>query len=765
MRNYPGDIKMKLKKLFLIFPIAIIIIMILTFGVFAQEAVSGVVSRFNSSARTNGNVIYGNGYMIRLNVSGMLEKISMDVDDHSSFKKNYSSIQNRVDYIFEDSEGESFTHDLSGRFAGLHFDKVIVTRVQDKKTLTISVYLKPGTVYSFADGDTLQLVLDYSESYKEYIAAKEYERKLEDEALKKSLQESTPQLPDEQVIPALRAEYILDEHVATIKIDGLILIDEQGRLLYEARYLGETKYLIMFDSSKGNINLEQINTNDYMVRRVSISRDDFTNRTTIVIESEGKLYFKRNEKNEQTSFEISISSRPIVEYQPDTVINDPSYGQSDGNLDFDNSNQNNNVVGTSVPDLSVVYTNKFTHDEIVIDLSAASSYKVHRMSEHERIVIDLYGVYLNTSPKTIELNSTYIEKIRYARFLNNVARVVLDLKNPAGYADSFSPQNGYSYHVSDGKLYIRVERRIFDRYYYSNMSDRIYLLMIGEYLTSSEYNLSENMLFTSSYNSITGIYTISYNSASTYNGRMLINDSYVEYIEVRTTSGRATMSIKLNDKSVVPVPITRYIRRGSNYNYWHSTITFVKPKLPGERLVIVDAGHGGTDPGAMHNGLIEKELNIDIALRLKNLFRGTNVRIHLTRGDDSYVGLGERTAVANAMNADLFLSIHNNAYLVASTGTETFYHNTNPQTKNGVSAGEFATILQKHLISDLGLMNRGVKRADFSVLRHSLMPAALVEIAFLTNTNDASKLRDPVFRQRSAAALYKAINETLSKMN
>lgn len=756
---------MKLKKLFLIFPITIILSLIIAQAVFSQEASGGIVSRFNSSARTDGNVIYGSGYSIKLNVNGVLETITIDAGDHSSVKRSYLASENMAQFIFEDIQGESFINDLSGRFTGVHFEKITVLRAQDKKTLTVNIYLKPGTQYAFSEGETPVLILDHSQSYKDLIAAKEQERKLADEELKNSLPGVEPSLPDLPKTPMLKAEYILDEHVATLKIDGLLLIDDQGKQLYEARYLGETKYLIMFDSSKGNINLEQINTNDYMVRRISISSDGITNRTTIVIESEGKLYFKRNEKNEKTSFEISISSRPIVEYQPETGTSEPSYGHSDGNPDFDNSNQNNNVMGTLVPDLSITYTNKFTHDEIVIDLGPAASYKVHRMSEHERIVIDLYGVYLNTAPKTVEINSTYIEKIRYARFLNNVARVVLDLKNPPGYSDSFSPQNGYSYHVSEGKLYIRVEKRTFDRFYYSNMSDRIYLLMIGEYLTSSEYNLSENMLYTSSYNSSTGIYTISYNSSNAYNGRMLINDSYVEYIDVKTSGGRATMSIKLNDKSVVPVPITRYIRSGSNYNYWHSTITFVRTKQPGERLVVVDAGHGGTDPGAMHNNLVEKELNLDIALRLKNLFRGTNIRIHLTRGDDSYVGLGERTAVANAMNADLFLSIHNNAYLVASTGTETFYHNTNPQSKNGVSAGEFASILQKHLIADLGLTNRGVKRADFSVLRHSVMPAALVEIAFLTNTNDAAKLRDPVFRQRAAAALYKAVNETLSKMN
>jgi N-acetylmuramoyl-L-alanine amidase len=212
------------------------------------------------------------------------------------------------------------------------------------------------------------------------------------------------------------------------------------------------------------------------------------------------------------------------------------------------------------------------------------------------------------------------------------------------------------------------------------------------------------------------------------------------------------------------MPITRYMKRSSSYDYWHSTITFLKPKKVGERLIVVDPGHGGADPGAVANGVRESDLNLDIAKRLKNLFAGSNIRIHLTRGDDSYVGLGERTASANAMNADLFLSIHNNAYYAASNGSETFHYPT-PQWRNGISAAEFASVLQKHLLSELGLYNRGVKQNTFSVLKYANMPSALVEIAFLTNIYDVAKLKDPVFRQKSAVALYKALNEVIARMN
>jgi len=223
------------------------------------------------------------------------------------------------------------------------------------------------------------------------------------------------------------------------------------------------------------------------------------------------------------------------------------------------------------------------------------------------------------------------------------------------------------------------------------------------------------------------------------------------------------MRIKYNNRSIVPLPITRYIRSGSVYKYWHSTISFLIPKKANEKLIVIDPGHGGTDPGAVANGLRESDLNLDIAKRLKNLLAGSDIRVYMTRGDDSYVGLGERTAVANAMDADLFLSIHNNAYYAASTGTETFYY-TQPQIKSGVSAGDFANILQKHLLSDLGLKNRGVLQNTFSVLKHAKMPSALVEIAFLTNINDSAKLKDPAFRQKAAEALCKAIKETFSRM-
>jgi N-acetylmuramoyl-L-alanine amidase len=206
------------------------------------------------------------------------------------------------------------------------------------------------------------------------------------------------------------------------------------------------------------------------------------------------------------------------------------------------------------------------------------------------------------------------------------------------------------------------------------------------------------------------------------------------------------------------------MKSGSSYTYWHSTITFLKPKQAGEKLVVIDPGHGGADSGAAANDVEEKDLNLDIAERLKDLFAGSGVRVYLTRSDDSYVGLGERTAAANMMDADLFLSIHNNAYYSSFNGTETFYY-TSPQTNGGLSASVFAGILQKYMISDLGLYDRGVKQNTFSVLKNAEMPSALVEVGFITNTGDVAKLKDPVFRQKIALALYKALMEALAKID
>ncbi len=207
--------------------------------------------------------------------------------------------------------------------------------------------------------------------------------------------------------------------------------------------------------------------------------------------------------------------------------------------------------------------------------------------------------------------------------------------------------------------------------------------------------------------------------------------------------------------------------------------------------IVVDAGHGGHDTGTIGpNGLLEKDLVLDVALRLGKLLESRmGAEVVYTRDDDTFVPLETRTAIANQNEADLFISIHANSSSDPSArGIETYYLNFTTSAdslevaarENAVSeksihelqdlvkkialkdkieeSREFAVDVQQALYGGLanrGLRNRGVKKAPFIVLIGANMPSILAEISFVSNPADARKLRTPEYRQKIAESLFR----------
>jgi N-acetylmuramoyl-L-alanine amidase len=179
------------------------------------------------------------------------------------------------------------------------------------------------------------------------------------------------------------------------------------------------------------------------------------------------------------------------------------------------------------------------------------------------------------------------------------------------------------------------------------------------------------------------------------------------------------------------------------------------PPLKGKKICI-DAGHGGYDAGALGpGGANEKDVNLDIALKTKAELEKCGAEVLLTRTDDTFVSLQDRTDFANKEKCDIFISAHENSAAKKKRiahGTETFWH-----TKGDDNDKKLATELQTNIVSAIGLTDRGVKQANFAVLRESEMPAALIETAFISNPEEEKLLTDPVFQQKVAMAVTKGV--------
>lgn len=172
--------------------------------------------------------------------------------------------------------------------------------------------------------------------------------------------------------------------------------------------------------------------------------------------------------------------------------------------------------------------------------------------------------------------------------------------------------------------------------------------------------------------------------------------------------------------------------------------------------IMLDAGHGGRDPGGIGTtGSYEKEFTLDMVNRISaHLLNWQRAEILFTRTDDSYPTLEDRITMANDARADVFISMHANKYYKSSVrGMETFYSREDSKA--------FAGYLHNSVLPITGFPNRGLKQADYKVIRHTTMPAALMEIGFLSNPEEEKQLLDSDFRQKVAEGIAVAIAQYL----
>ncbi|HSQ89397.1 N-acetylmuramoyl-L-alanine amidase, partial [Romboutsia sp.] len=172
--------------------------------------------------------------------------------------------------------------------------------------------------------------------------------------------------------------------------------------------------------------------------------------------------------------------------------------------------------------------------------------------------------------------------------------------------------------------------------------------------------------------------------------------------------------------------------------------------------VFIDPGHGGSDSGALGFGNAEKDLNLQVATKVRNKLESKGIEVRMSRTSDVYLALSERARLANDYGADVFVSIHqNSADNVTANGIETFYHTDKTTHK------PYAESIQNNLIKETGATNRGVKTANFAVLRETSMTSALAECGFISNQQESAKLSDPYYQDKLATAIANGIENYL----
>lgn len=162
--------------------------------------------------------------------------------------------------------------------------------------------------------------------------------------------------------------------------------------------------------------------------------------------------------------------------------------------------------------------------------------------------------------------------------------------------------------------------------------------------------------------------------------------------------------------------------------------------------IFIDPGHGGTDSGAVGNGLLEKDLTLNISLKIRDLLNCyENTQVKLSRDKDKTLSLKERTDMANAWGADFLLSVHINAG--GGIGFESFVH-----TNSSAASIAHQNVIHPEIMKLLDFVDRSKKRKNLHMVRESKMPAILTESGFIDNATDAAKLKQDAYLNKIAQA-------------
>ena len=225
---------------------------------------------------------------------------------------------------------------------------------------------------------------------------------------------------------------------------------------------------------------------------------------------------------------------------------------------------------------------------------------------------------------------------------------------------------------------------------------------------------------------------------------------------------------------------------GKNIGFGATSVDVVAPKKIGSasrgnydvlnKVVYLDAGHGGYDPGASYFGISEKSLTLAIQSRVKAKLEAEGYQVVTTRTSDTYVDLTDRSRAANASESDIFVSIHINASgSSAAQGIETYYYQPYAEYPSRINAtyhanptrlsmsDTLANAIQSSLINATGAQNQGVKRQTFAVLRETTAPAVLLELGFLSNPQEAARLNTSAYQETLANAIVAGIKSYYEK--
>lgn len=387
----------------------------------------------------------------------------------------------------------------------------------------------------------------------------------------------------------------------------------------------------------------------------------------------------------------------------------------------------------TVDDVSV--TNRNDTDIITVSADGGLGADVFTLANPNRIVVDLPNVESELE-ETIDVSELqYVTEGRVGQFTESTLRLVFEVGELIEY----------SYEENNDKLRLEIRHSTLDHMIYDSMEETLYLDKEDEF-DVDEVEIEDHYLDGYSLVRLPGDFEDIYGY-----GTYRIGGDALESIQVSNSGGDTVFRFNQN-------MIRAYEIEDEGGQY---AISIKNPRDVYDNVLLLDAGHGGKDPGTSGNGLVEKNLTLTMLQKVSRELQGSDIKVYVTRDSDTYPENNTRAKTANDI-AHMMVSIHmNSATTPLPNGTETLYkvH----ESDGSLSSKRLAEILLNHIISATGNNNRGIKlRDDLLILNGTKVPTVIVETVFLSNAGDALKISDASYQDTVARAIAEGIEEAMA---
>ena len=462
-----------------------------------------------------------------------------------------------------------------------------------------------------------------------------------------------------------------------------------------------------------------------------------------------------------TKKEVPVSSAQGVNV-PNSSLKDIQSAFSSANIPKEIESAFSDVTVTQVKkDLKLntrYYLNNITKTSNGLLLSGFGSVAVEKplyLSEPARIVFDLPNTLASKDVRGKEYSINQNETIKVGQFEANKTRLVLKTNNPEKYIPIYSPDNE-TLLLADKERYnvaslSNIKANLTGTFYSKDGKDNNVVLSFSAPVVYSVYRKADDFVLT--------VYNADkYNEANYVNS---LKGTEIEGLKLKINGQLLTFTFKLKPNGTTKV-YSGLDGRSLKITINNPSEVQKKPvptipifqntkKKAGEKVVVIDAGHGGTDCGATRAGIKESDITLNVALRLEAILKQKGYKVYMTRRSDQTVSLQERVDIAEGKDEDVFVSIHvNSSENTSPVGTETHYYHQ--------YSYNLAKCIQAELAKNVTESpNRGLIKSRFYVINHTTKPAVLVEIGFISNEKERMQLVSADRQQRTAKAIAEGV--------